>query len=83
MELGAFSVSLAVKDLAASRAFYETLGFEPFMGDPEQGWLVLRNGDHVIGLFQGGPGRQSDPRRPARVRSRFLGRGLQTWSARW
>ncbi|MFE5672169.1 VOC family protein [Agromyces sp. NPDC056523] len=53
MELGAFSVSLAVKDLAVSRAFYETLGFEPFIGDAEQGWLVLRNGDHVIGLFQG------------------------------
>ena len=53
MELGAFSVSLAVKDLAASRAFYEQLGFEGFMGDAEQGWLMLRNGDHVIGLFQG------------------------------
>jgi catechol 2,3-dioxygenase-like lactoylglutathione lyase family enzyme len=53
MELGAFSVSLAVKDLAASRAFYEQLGFEAFMGEAEQGWLMLRNGDHVIGLFQG------------------------------
>jgi catechol 2,3-dioxygenase-like lactoylglutathione lyase family enzyme len=53
MDLGAFSVSLAVKDLAASRAFYEALGFEPFHGDAEGGWLILRNGDHVIGLFQG------------------------------
>jgi catechol 2,3-dioxygenase-like lactoylglutathione lyase family enzyme len=53
MDVGAFSVSLAVKDLAASRAFYETLGFSPFHGDADQGWLVLRNGQHVIGLFQG------------------------------
>ena len=53
MELGAFSVSLAVKDLAASRAFYEKLGFEQIGGDAEQNWLILRNGDHVLGLFQG------------------------------
>lgn len=53
MELGAFSVSLAVKDLEASRAFYEKLGFQSFMGDPAQNWLILKNGDHVIGLFQG------------------------------
>ena len=53
MELGAFSVSLAVKDLAASRAFYEKLGFAGFAGDPAQGWLILRNGTTVIGLFQG------------------------------
>ena len=53
MELGAFSISLAVKDLAASRAFYEKLGFEPIGGDSEQNWLILRNGGHVIGLFQG------------------------------
>jgi len=53
MELGAFSVSLAVKDLEASRDFYEKLGFESFGGDPQQGWLILRNGDHVLGLFQG------------------------------
>lgn len=53
MELGAFSVSLAVKDLAASRAFYEKLGFEVFAGEAEQNWLMLRNGDHVLGLFQG------------------------------
>ncbi|NNF40702.1 MAG: VOC family protein [Woeseiaceae bacterium] len=53
MDLGAFSVSLAVKDLAASMDFYAKLGFEPFGGDREQNWVVLRNGDHVIGLFQG------------------------------
>ena len=53
MQLGAFSLSLAVKDLAASQAFYEKLGFEVVGGNPEQNWLILRNGDHVIGLFQG------------------------------
>ena len=53
MELGSFSISLAVKDLAASKSFYEKLGFEPGGGDEEQNWLILRNGDHVIGLFQG------------------------------
>lgn len=53
MELGAFSVSLAVKDLQASQRFYESLGFTRFMGDPAQGWLIVRNGAHVIGLFQG------------------------------
>jgi catechol 2,3-dioxygenase-like lactoylglutathione lyase family enzyme len=53
MNLGAFSVSLAVKDIAASRAFYEKLGFEKLVGVPEQGWLILKNRDHVIGLFQG------------------------------
>ena len=53
MQLGAFSISLAVKDLAASRAFYEAFGFEAGGGDPAQGWLILRNGDTVIGLFQG------------------------------
>lgn len=53
MDLGAFSVSLAVKDLAASRAFYETLGFEAFHGDAAQGWLIMKNGHAVIGLFQG------------------------------
>ena len=53
MELGAFSVSLAVKDLAASREFYEKLGFESFAGEASQNWLILKNGDHVIGLFQG------------------------------
>ena len=53
MELGAFSVSLAVKDLEASRRFYEQLGFVPFFGEANQNWLILRNGDKVIGLFQG------------------------------
>ncbi len=53
MELGAFSISLAVKDIEASRAFYEKLGFETFGGDASQNWLILKNGDHVIGLFQG------------------------------
>ena len=53
MELGAFSVSLAVKDIQASRQFYEKLGFTRFMGDPSQNWLILKNGDRVIGLFQG------------------------------
>ncbi len=53
MELGTFSVSLAVKDLQASRAFYEKLGFQAFHGEASQNWLILKNGDHVIGLFQG------------------------------
>jgi lactoylglutathione lyase len=53
MELGTFSVSLNVKNLAASRSFYEKLGFQAFMGDPAKNWLILKNGDHVIGLFQG------------------------------
>jgi len=53
MELGAFSVSLAVKDLTASRAFYEKLGFQAVAGDPAQNWLILRNGTTNIGLFQG------------------------------
>ncbi len=53
MDLGAFSVSLAVKDIEASRRFYEQLGFDAFMGDASQNWLILRNGDKVIGLFQG------------------------------
>ncbi|MGD9146148.1 MAG: VOC family protein [Anaerolineae bacterium] len=53
MELGAFSVSLAVSDIGASKAFYEKLGFEVFGGDITQNWLILKNGDHVIGLFQG------------------------------
>ena len=53
MDLGAFSVSLTVQDLAASRSFYEKLGFSVFGGDADQGWLILQNGDHVIGLFHG------------------------------
>jgi lactoylglutathione lyase len=53
MTLGNFSVSLAVKDLAASRTFYQELGFEPCGGDAAQNWLILRNGAAIIGLFQG------------------------------
>jgi lactoylglutathione lyase len=54
MKLGAFSVSLAVKDIHASLAFYGKLGFEPFHGDAAQGWLILRNAEGVVvGLFQG------------------------------
>jgi catechol 2,3-dioxygenase-like lactoylglutathione lyase family enzyme len=53
MTLGNFSVSLAVKDLAASRAFYQKLGFEVHSGDPAQNWLILQNGSATIGLFQG------------------------------
>jgi catechol 2,3-dioxygenase-like lactoylglutathione lyase family enzyme len=52
-ELGAFSVSLAVKDLAKSRGFYEALGFAVVGGVPEQNWLILRNGTTTIGLFKG------------------------------
>ena len=53
MNLGAFSVSLAVKDIEASRKFYEKLGFKVFAGDASQNWLILKNRDHAIGLFQG------------------------------
>ena len=53
MELGAFSISLAVKDIEASKEFYEKLGFEIFGGDASQNWLIMKNDDHVIGLFQG------------------------------
>ncbi len=53
MELGTFSVSLAVKDIEASKTFYEKLGFEVFGGDASQNWLILKNGDVTIGLFQG------------------------------
>ena len=53
MRLGAFSISLAVKDIAASRAFYEKLGFEQVGGEQSENWLILRNGETTIGLFQG------------------------------
>jgi predicted lactoylglutathione lyase len=53
MDLGALSISLAVKDLQASKEFYEKLGFRSFGGDPAENWLILKSGDHVIGLFQG------------------------------
>ncbi len=53
MRLGNFSVSLAVKDLGASRAFYEKLGFRAIGGDPAQNWLILQNETSTIGLFHG------------------------------
>ena len=53
MELGTFSISLAVKDIEASRSFYEKFGFKTFGGDVTQNWLILKNDDTVIGLFQG------------------------------
>lgn len=53
MELGNFSVSLAVKDLQASKQFYENLGFKAFFGEAAHNWLIMRNGDTIIGLFQG------------------------------
>jgi lactoylglutathione lyase len=53
IQLGAFSISLAVKDLERSKAFYQKLGFDVIMGEAKQKWLILRNGDAVIGLFQG------------------------------
>lgn len=53
MELGAFSVSLAVKDIQVSLKFYQTLGFSVFHGDADQGWLILSNGSTKIGLLQG------------------------------
>lgn len=72
MELGAFSISLAVEDLEASKRFYENLGFTTFGGDPSQHWLIMKNGDATIGLFQGmfeqniltfNPGWDSDARK--------------------
>jgi catechol 2,3-dioxygenase-like lactoylglutathione lyase family enzyme len=53
MQLGNFSVSLAVKDIAASRAFYEKLGFTQIAGDQAQNWLIVQNSTSTIGLFQG------------------------------
>ena len=53
MELGTFSISLAVKDLQASKTFYEKLGFTVFAGEASENWLIMKNGDHAIGLFQG------------------------------
>lgn len=53
MKLGHFSISLAVKDIAASREFYEKLGFKVFGGQQAQNWFIMKNGDQVIGLFQG------------------------------
>jgi catechol 2,3-dioxygenase-like lactoylglutathione lyase family enzyme len=53
MQLGNFSISLAVKDIAASQAFYEKLGFKVFTGDAAKNWLILKNGELIVGLFQG------------------------------
>ncbi|MGZ5494820.1 MAG: VOC family protein [Thermoanaerobaculia bacterium] len=53
MDLGAFSVSLAVKDIEASKVFYEKLGFKAFAGDQSHNWLIMKNADKAIGLFQG------------------------------
>ena len=53
MQLGNFSVSLSVKDLQASKTFYTQLGFEQVGGDDDQGWTILKNGDCIVGLFQG------------------------------
>ncbi len=53
MQLGAFSISLAVRDIKASKEFYEKFGFTTFGGDITQNWLILKNGDAIIGLFQG------------------------------
>src|SRR5690606_16696459 len=75
MKLGAFSVSLAVKDIAASRAFYEKLGFTAFGGNQDQRWLIMKNETTLIGLFQGmfdknmltfNPGWDSDAKEIAR-----------------
>ena len=52
MDLGAFSISLAVKDIEASKSFYEKFGFKVFAGNASQNWMILKNGDHTIGLFQ-------------------------------
>lgn len=87
--LGAFSVSLAVKDLAASRAFYEKLGFAVAGGDPKQNWLILRNGTVTIGLFQGlfernmltfNPGWDAKAQPLAQFNDvRALQKGLEAW----
>jgi len=53
MKLGAFSASLSVKDIKASKQFYETLGFNVFAGDIEKNYLIMKNGNALIGLFQG------------------------------
>ena len=53
MELGSFSLSLAVNDLSVSQSFYEKLGFEIFCGNAEQGWLIIKSASCIIGLFEG------------------------------
>ena len=53
MQLGAFSISLSVKDLQASKIFYENLGFTAFAGKMEMNYLIMKNGNALVGLFQG------------------------------
>jgi catechol 2,3-dioxygenase-like lactoylglutathione lyase family enzyme len=53
MKLGAFSISLSVKDIHTSKTFYETLGFAVFAGDIERNYLIMKNGNALVGLFQG------------------------------
>lgn len=53
MNIGAFSISLTVKDIKASKVFYEKLGFSVFGGEISQNWLIMKNGEHLVGLFQG------------------------------
>ena len=53
MQLGAFSVSLKVKNIGISKAFYQQLGFVVYAGDEQKNWLIMKNADHCIGLFQG------------------------------
>ena len=53
MDLGAFSISLTVKDIGASKQFYEHFGFKTFAGNQAQKWLIMKNGPHIIGLFEG------------------------------
>jgi len=53
MKLGAFSASLSVKDLEGSRQFYENIGFEVFAGDIEKNYLIMKNGNALVGLFHG------------------------------
>ena len=66
MDLGVFSISLAVKDLEASRSFYEKFGFKAFAGAASQNRLIMKNGEHVaVQLRRRGPGWESDPRRSA------------------
>jgi lactoylglutathione lyase len=87
MDLGAFSISLAVKNLEASKQFYEKFGFKVFAGNAAQNWLILKNGDHIIGLFQGmfekniltfNPGWNSDAqKRPSFTDVRELQRRLK------
>ncbi len=70
--LGAFSISLAVKDIEASKTFYETLGFSKMGGDQSQGWLILKNGPTIVGLFQGMFDKTASPSIPAGTRTRRM-----------